>query len=282
MDTTRIPVTGGVELHLNLWPGTDPRAAPFLLVHGLASNARMWDGVAAYLAAQGHAVAAVDQRGHGLSDKPDTGYDFATVAADLAAVIDALGFDRPVVAGQSWGGNVVLELAARHGEQVRGIACVDGGWIDLSRFANWEECERAMAPPRTAGMPLAQLVSGMRGRHPDWPETGIQGALACFEVRSDDTVAPWLTYERHLLILRALWEHRPKEVYPLVESPVLLLPCGDGTAWTERKRAEVAVAEGALAKVRTHWFDAHHDVHAQYPDKVAAVLTGCLEDGFFA
>ena len=51
---------------------------PFLLVHGLSSNARTWDGVAAELSAAGHPVVAIDQRGHGRSEKPpiSAGYDF--------------------------------------------------------------------------------------------------------------------------------------------------------------------------------------------------------------
>ena len=71
-----MPVTGGVHLHAHRWDGT---GRPFVLVHGLASNARLWDGVAARLADAGHRVVAVDLRGHGRSDKPDDGYDIATV-----------------------------------------------------------------------------------------------------------------------------------------------------------------------------------------------------------
>src|SRR6476660_8857533 len=107
--TRRIEVAPGVELAVRSWDGAGGR--PFLLIHGLASNAHLWDGVANRLADLGHAVTAVDQRGHGQSDKPDIGYDFTTVTDDLAAIVAALGYERPVVAGQSWGGNVVLELA---------------------------------------------------------------------------------------------------------------------------------------------------------------------------
>ena len=82
---------------------------------------------------RGDGTAAVDLRGHGGSSTPDDGYDFATVAADLVAVAGALGMDRPVVAGQSWGGNVVLELARRHPHHVTQVVCVDGGVIELSR-----------------------------------------------------------------------------------------------------------------------------------------------------
>lgn len=275
-------VAPDVSLNVHRWRGRTDRV-PFLLVHGLASNLRMWDGVAERLAEAGHPVSAVDQRGHGRSDKPDDGYDFATTSADLAEVVTALGYDRPVLVGQSWGGNVVVDLAARGLVPLRGVACIDGGWIDLRRFVSWEACERAMAPPRTAGLPADEFEEMIRGRRSDWPETGIQGTLACFEVRADATIAPWLTYERHLRILRALWEQRVGELYAAVDVAVLLLPCEDGTPeWTARKREEVAVAEARLRRSRTTWFRASHDVHAQKPDQVARVLLDGVADGFFA
>src|SRR4051794_41796960 len=87
----------------------------------------MWDGVAAHLVERGHRAATVDLRGHGRSSTPDGRYDVATVAGDVASVIEALGWERPVVAGQSWGGNVVLEGGARHGGPARGLVPVDGG-----------------------------------------------------------------------------------------------------------------------------------------------------------
>jgi pimeloyl-ACP methyl ester carboxylesterase len=255
-----------------------------VLVHGLASNARLWDGVAAELSARGYCVSAVDQRGHGRSDKPDEGYDFATVCADLVSVISSLGLDRPVVVGQSWGGNVAMELAARHPDVVRGIACIDGGWIDLRRFESWEACAAAMSPPNTIGMARTDIEAAMRRRHADWPESGIQGALACFEIRADGTVAPWLSLEHHLAILRAMWEQRIDDVHRRVRTPVLLVPCDDGSGSErmDRKRQEVAAAEERLATVRTQWFRAHHDVHAQRPAEVAALLADRVEDGFFS
>lgn len=122
----RVAGMGGVRLRVLLHPGG---GIPFLLVHGLASNARMWDGVASRLSAAGHPSAAVDRRAHGESDGSDEGFDFATLAADLAAVAGHC-FDRPVVAvGQSWGGNVVLELARRHPDRVGAVGLVDGGFI---------------------------------------------------------------------------------------------------------------------------------------------------------
>ena len=109
----RVPVTEDVVLSAFPRRLEDLRGAPFLLVHGLASNARMWDGVGEELARLGHPSIAIDQRGHGRASKPDDGYDFGTLTNDLLAVIDEMDIDPPIVVGQSWGGNVVMELAAR-------------------------------------------------------------------------------------------------------------------------------------------------------------------------
>ncbi|MFI5227281.1 MAG: alpha/beta fold hydrolase [Candidatus Limnocylindrales bacterium] len=283
MRTERIPVAPGVELAVDCWeagagpedgPGVVGRNPSFLLVHGLASNARMWDGVAEALSAAGFEALTVDLRGHGRSSKPEDGYDVPTVADDLQALIAGMGLDRPIVAGQSWGGNVVLELAARHPGSSRGIALVDGGWLDLqAAFPDWESCRTVLAPPRLAGTPAADVERYIRSAHSDWPETGIRGALANFEVRPDGTVAPWLTFDRHLLVLRGLWEHRPAERYGSISVPVLLCPADDGDESTgERKRQGVEVAAAAIPAARVEWFRGDHDIHAQHPVELAAAL----------
>ncbi len=277
----RVTVPGGVSLVLDVWEGG---GSGFLLVHGLASNARMWDGVAGRLAEAGHAVAAVDLRGHGRSDKVDWGYDFATVCADLGEVIGELGWERPVVVGQSWGGNVVLELALRSPDILAGVACVDGGTIELAgRFATWEDCAAALAPPVLVGTAAGRFEGAIRAAHPDWPESGIQGALANFEVRPDGTVAPWLSLEHHMTILRALYEHRPSTRYAELAVPVLLVAADTGDpAWTAEKKSSVEAAVEAIPVAKAVWFSpADHDIHAQFPDEVAAVLHRAVSEGFF-
>jgi pimeloyl-ACP methyl ester carboxylesterase len=270
VEVRRVEVAPGVALHVHDHGGS---RRPFVLVHGLASNLRMWDGVAAELSGAGHRVVAVDLRGHGRSDKPDGGYDVPDVAADLRALVQALGLEQPWVAGQSWGGNVVLELAWASPGDVAGVACVDGGWIELAdRFADWDACRRQLTPPPTAGMAATELEQRFRAMHPSWPEAGIAGALACFERRPDGTVAPWLTLERHLMVLQGLWQHRPSSRYPEVTVPVLLVPArrpgDDGLGGTDA----VAAAARALPTSRTVAIDGDHDLHAQHPEQVAAAL----------
>ena len=297
MRTDRIPVAEGVELAVDAWtpdatwtPGATwsmPGAADgpaFLLVHGLASNARMWDGVAAGLVADGHPVFTVDLRGHGRSSKPDGPYDMSTVADDLATLVERLALDRPVAAGQSWGGNVVLELAAGHPGATRGIVCVDGGWLEPSRmFPDWETCRAALAPPRLAGRRFDEIEGYVRSAHRDWPESGIRGTLANFEVRPDGTVAPWLTYDHHVEVLHGLWEHHPSARYPALAVPVLLAPADDGdTDRISRKRRDVGEAAAAIPDARVRWFLGDHDIHAQHPDELADVMHELTTDGFFA
>jgi pimeloyl-ACP methyl ester carboxylesterase len=290
MQTQRVPVAPGVDLAVDTWPSAVPAAqsgpqpAPFVLVHGLASNARMWDGVACALTERGHPAITVDLRGHGRSSKPDGPYDMATVADDVTVVIRELGLDRPVVAGQSWGGNVVLELALREPSLVRGVVCVDGGWLEpCASFPSWEACRETLAPPRLAGLHRDEIEGYIRSAHADWPETGIEGALANFEVRDDGTVAPWLTFDHHIAVLRGLWDHRPSEIYARVTVPVLLIPADTGEhARASDKRQGVALAMGSLRHVRERWFTGDHDIHAQHPVEVADVMLEQLADGFFA
>ncbi len=293
MRNERVRVADGIDLSVDRWdaaPDRDGRTAAvpdapaptFLLVHGLASNARLWDGVAARLTELGHLVVTVDLRGHGRSAKPDAGYDVPTVAGDLGELIERLALERPIVAGQSWGGNVALELGRRSQDALRGLVLVDGGWLEPSSgFADWDACLAALAPPRLVGRPLVDVERHIRSSHPDWPETGIQGTLANFEVRVDGTIAPWLTYDRHIAILRGLWDDHPAARYAEVRVPTLLVAAGTADQVPESKRAAVEAAGRTIPKARVVWMAGDHDLHAQHPGPLADLFHGAVADGFF-
>ena len=267
-----VTVADGVALHVRHLPG--PRLPAYLLVHGLASNARLWDPVAEGLAAAGHPTYAVDLRGHGESDLPTTGYDTATAAADLAALTDALGLREPVVAGQSWGGNVAVRLAAEH--PVGALALIDGGWIDLAaEFGSWEACAARLRPPDIDGTPADRVRTHLRRAHPDWSPDAVEATLHNLRVNPDGTVARRLPIDRHMAIVRSMYDDPPQRHFPAVTVPVLLLPAlppGDPER-VARIRERVAAAAAALPKATVvEYADSDHDLHAQHPERVAADL----------
>src|SRR5207249_4934236 len=196
------------------------------------------------------------QRGHGLSDAPDAGYDLDTAVADLLTLIDTLELDRPVLAGQSWGGNVVLELGWRRPDAVRGIACVDGGVIELSQaFPPWEDCLAALTPPALDHLTLAELETRIRKSVPHFTDRAVQAYLHCFRTRPDGTIEARLQRSHHLSILRSLWEHRPSTRWATLKTPTLLLLADGGDASrTSRKRSAEAVALEAGGAIRSVWF----------------------------
>ena len=260
----------GVRMAVREAPGP---GRPFLLVHGLASNAHLWDGVARRLAGAGHEVVAVDQRGHGRSATPADGYDTSTAAADVAELIAVRGWvgeRAPVVAGQSWGGNVALTLAAVHGG-VAALALVDGGWIHLSdRFPTFEECWAQLAPPVFDGWSRAELEERASGWNTDWPPEGRRAALANFEELPDGTVRPHLSREHHRSIVHSLWQDDPRPLYPRVLVPTLLMPAVDAVP---DGPTPVTEALSAIPMAEVSWYvGAHHDLHAQQPDRCAEDL----------
>jgi non-heme chloroperoxidase len=280
----RVAVAPGVELHAEARAG-DRATAPFVLVHGLASNARLWDGVADHLHAAGHTVVVIDQRGHGRSDAPDLGYDLDTAVADLRALIGTLELDRPVLAGQSWGGNVVLELGWRHPDVVRGIACVDGGVIELSQaYPSWDDCLAALTPPALDHLTLAELEARIRKSVPHFSDRAVAAYLHCFRTRADGTIEPRLERRRHLSILRSLWEHRPSTRWATLKTPTMLLLADSGdSSRTSRKRSAEAAALAAGGAIRSVWFSpGHHDLHLESPERVADLFLQALRERFFA
>ena len=95
-----------------------------------------------------------------------------------------------------------------------------------------------------------------------------------FRSQPDGTVRPFLTRDRHRMILAGLFEHDPRAGLDRVEVPVLFIPADTGEqAWTTDKRAAVDAAVARLRDGRVRWFSpADHDVHAQYPTEVAQLL----------
>ncbi len=112
-----------LRLHALDWPGS---ALPIVLLHPNRTNARVWDFVVEHSALPNRFIAP-DQRGHGLSDYPASGYRYEHYLADTCALLDRLGAPRVHLVGAATGGNLALLLASRWPERVAKLVVVDPG-----------------------------------------------------------------------------------------------------------------------------------------------------------
>ena len=114
----------GARFHVALGEHFAPDRPLVLLLHGFAQFWWAWRHQIPPLDAAGYAVAALDLRGHGASDKTPSGYDPATVAADVSGVVRSLGYDAAVLVGHDAGGTAAWATAAYAPAQVQALAAV--------------------------------------------------------------------------------------------------------------------------------------------------------------
>jgi pimeloyl-ACP methyl ester carboxylesterase len=106
-----IVTADGTRLHTTDWGS----GAPVVLVHGWPLDADMWEYQSVFLAEHGCRVITYDRRGFGRSSQPWSGYDYDTLADDLATVIEQLDLQGVTLVGFSMGGGEVARYVARHG-----------------------------------------------------------------------------------------------------------------------------------------------------------------------
>ncbi len=115
----------GVRLH---YERTGLAGRELVLVHGWCCDHRVFAPLVEHFRGT-HAVTVPDLRGCGASDRPDDGYDIASLADDVAWLCDELGIADPVLAGHSLGGMIAVELAARHPRLPAAVVALDPGPI---------------------------------------------------------------------------------------------------------------------------------------------------------
>lgn len=289
------PVAGGLDIDLpgvdlrlrgTRWPGAGPAV---LLLHGLASTRHIWDLVVPRLA--GRAVLALDQRGHGDSDRPDGPYDGATVAADVLTALDALGLSRVVVVGHSWGAATALRLAATSPERVLAAVALDGGvWSPQAADSTREQARERLTPPRTA-LPPDRLVDLLRsGPLGAWWSPAVEAAvLPLFAVGPDGLARARLPFEAHMAIVDDLLDDlgAPTRL-AAIRCPTWLVSCepaaADGAtpAQVEAARARSETLEEAARQLRQprvlRWTGAVHDVPLQWPALVAGLVRAAIDE----
>jgi len=152
-------------------PAPKPRAPRVALIHSLALDRSVWDGVVARLKDEVE-ILTFDCRGHGRSPRTPGPYSAQIFARDLAELLDHVGWDRAVVAGCSMGGNVAQAFAAEYAGRVSALGLIDTtAWYGADAAAKFKERADAARAKGLGGMIDFQLTrwfsDGFRATHPD-------------------------------------------------------------------------------------------------------------------
>ncbi|GGX14853.1 alpha/beta fold hydrolase [Streptomyces noursei] len=156
----RIDVTGSGGVRLAAWEFTDPpksggglegdgRRPGVLLLHGLMGRASHWADTARRLSAA-HRAVALDQRGHGRSDKPVEGpLDRAAYVEDAIAAIEQLELAPAALVGHAMGALTAWQVAARRPDLVRALVICDmrASALGAASQREWAEWFRSWPVP---------------------------------------------------------------------------------------------------------------------------------------
>ena len=142
----------GASLFYNDWGA----GKPVLFTHPWALNADIWEYQLTELSDQGLRCVAYDRRGHGRSTDPGRGYDYDTLADDLAMVIDQLDLRDVTLVGYSMGNGEAVRYLSRHGS---------------ARIARLVMV--STIPPRSERSLLDGLVAALKRDRPDFFVKGV-------------------------------------------------------------------------------------------------------------
>ncbi len=156
-------LANGLRIRTAAWPSD---GYPAVLVHGLSSGWQTWLEPLEYLW-PALSCTAVDLRGHGDSDKPDSGYTLDNYAADVWAVIGKLRLKRPpVLIGHSLGGATVRRIAMEHAGELAAVIVEDSDLWEAGQGTPEQRQMFGQEMLRNARRPLMERVQEEQERNP--------------------------------------------------------------------------------------------------------------------
>ena len=255
------------------WQGRQP---PALFLHGLSGVAEVWGPTIAALGADRPQCLALDQRGHGHSPKPPTGYTIGEYVNDAIAVIDRLGLAPVDLVGHSMGARVAMVLAARTPELLRSVSIIDIG--PEAWKANYEQTVAGIDNMPASFPSMEDAVAGAaRSRAAESTDAALRAAQrqsiarARLQTAPDGTVT-WLASREALKQSvvsqrsRAYWNE-----WKRIRPPALLIRGGASTELRQHICDRMRVTNPA---VRFAEFDGvGHNVPLLAPERLASELT---------
>jgi epoxide hydrolase 4 len=269
---------GEVELY---YAEAGPRSGPLvILLHGFPEYRRAWQAQVPALVAAGFRVVLPDQRGYGLSSKPDgiAAYDLDLLAEDVVGLARHLGHDRFDLVGHDWGASVGWWLATRQPQALRRLVVVNAlhpsVWREAmsANFRQWLKSlyvrimrlpglpERMVAARdfgalRDALAPAGLSAAALEGYREAWRQPGALTGM--------------INWYRAFLVKRL-----PRSSGLSVTAPTLVI-WGDRDPYGLPALADASARLCAEAKI-VHIPEATHWVHHEQPERVGALLRDFL------
>jgi pimeloyl-ACP methyl ester carboxylesterase len=220
-----------------------------IFLHFSGANLIMWQRIVPYFEDH-YRLILVDLRGHGKSDKPETGYHMDEMARDIMGIIHHLKLERVHIVGSSLGAEVGLSLAANYPEKVISLVCDGALSSEYGPYGVWEgseedfkehvkrQLENLRNTPETFFPSVDALVDNRRkalekiGWWNEYVEAGVRyGAYKIAEGKYSRG------FRKHAMenYMQHYFRYRFEDYYRKVQSPLLMLP-DEETLENERER----------------------------------------------
>ncbi|MEU2154604.1 alpha/beta hydrolase [Streptomyces sp. NPDC019396] len=282
----RVDVTGAGGLRLAAWEFADPpkdrgetdRVPGALLLHGLMGRAAHWASTARWLAGR-HRAVALDQRGHGRSEKPaDDLFVREAYVHDAAAAVEQLGLAPVTLIGHSMGALTAWQLAAERPDLVQALVICDmrASALGAASQREWEDWFR------TWPLPFATLADVRRwfGADDPWVERPSPGRGEFFAEVMAEGPDGWrpVFSRRQMLVSRETWVHDAHwDSLAQVQCPTLVVRGLDGELGRAEAQEMVRVLpRGQYAEVADAGHLVHYDQPAAWRAAIEPFLDGVL------
>lgn len=287
-----VEIVPGERIHFLDWGGpvVGPGSRPaVLLVHGLSATAWAWAPVARRLTPTVR-TAAIDLRGHGLSDAPTSGYSRDQLADDVVAVAEGAGLlpeaaSRLILAGHGYGAIVAAWAAVRLAARCAGLVLVDGGWQDLAVETGMapDEWLRELEEPPGIFSSMAAYLADRRDFDPaSWDPDQEQAARTTVVEVPAGKVVPAIRPHALAASVEAIFAYDPMATLLEVTAPVTAIVAG-GEDLAARRAALAAADHARLGANRStirvlDLSDAGHNLMRYRPAEVSrAILAAATE-----
>jgi pimeloyl-ACP methyl ester carboxylesterase len=246
MRKARVKV-GQVELEVRDY---DYRGQAIVFLHFSGANLMMWLPVVPYFKDQ-YRLILLDLRGHGKSDKPDSGYDMDDMAGDVLGVMEALAIEHFHVVGSSLGAEVGLSLAANYPEAVTSLVCDGALTSEYGPYGIWEgsqedfeahvarQLQKMQAASERVYPSVEALLEFNRASLAEigWWNENVEAMerYGAYQLADGSYTRSFLKPAR-IEYMRHYFHYRLEDYYSRVSCPLLMLP-GEDVFENQREKA---------------------------------------------